>query len=89
MDSREIHCEHACRETCAMLKKALRLEENLLEFYRQVHAECDYPDIQAFLTDLIDRHKTASDRVAEKLSEMRARGETLDGVMASFDPAGC
>lgn len=84
-----IHCEHACRNTCGMLSKAIHLEAELAGFYEQLGAECDYPEIQTMLSDLRNQHRTIVSRLGTKLSEMHVRGEMLDGIMASFDPAGC
>lgn len=89
MPIKDIHCEHACRETCAMLKKALRLEEESLAFYRSLRSECDYPEVQSLLDDLLTNRRSATDRIAAQLSTMQARGEVLNDVMSSFDPAGC
>lgn len=89
MKMNDVRCEHACRETCAMLKRALRQEEDLIAFYQGVRSECDYPEVHALLDDLVKVHQDVSDRISGQLSAMHARGETLDGVMASFDPAGC
>ncbi|MBI2619218.1 MAG: hypothetical protein HYW57_03985 [Ignavibacteriales bacterium] len=89
MNKNEIHCAHACRNTCAMLVQALGEERKLADFYRQVAAECDYPDVQAVLTEVRTLQKRTVILLEEKLSEMQARGEVLDSVQASFDPAGC
>lgn len=86
---RALDCEHACRETCAMLRKALRLEEETQAFYRDLRSECDYPEVQSLVDDLLTVHRSVSDRITAQLSIMQARGETLKDVMSSFDPAGC
>ena len=89
MKEYEIHCEHACRNTCGMLSKAILLEANLTGFYEQLSKECDYPDVEALLVDLMDHHRRAVNSIGEKLTSLKARGQMLDGVMSSFDPAGC
>lgn len=89
MTNHEINCEHACRNTCGMLNKAIYLEADLASFYEKLGAECDYPEIQALFGDLTNQHRKIVNVLGEKLSEMHVRGEMLDGVMASFDPAGC
>ena len=72
-----------------MLNKAIYLEADLANFYEKLGAECDYPEIQALLGDLTNQHRKIVNVLEEKLSEMHVRGEMLDGVMSSFDPAGC
>jgi hypothetical protein len=72
-----------------MLNKAIALEAGLVAFYEELGAECDYPDVRTMLIGLKDQHRRMVHSLGEKLSEMHVRGEILDGVMASFDPAGC
>jgi len=89
MNTYEIHCEHACRNACAMLNKALAMETSLAGFYQQLNEECDYPDVKAFLADLMKERRRIIQTIEEKLDAMKVRGEILDDVMSSFDPAGC
>ncbi len=89
MTTYQILCEHACRNTCGMLNKAIYLEADLATFYEKLGEECDYPEIQPLLNDLMHQHRTIVNVLGEKLSEMHVRGAMLDDVMSSFDPAGC
>ena len=84
----DINCAHACRNTCVMLKEAVRKEAELAHFYERLIGECDYPDVHAFLIDCSDKHRSLVDRLIGKLNEMNARSQALDGVISSFDPAG-
>jgi len=88
MNTNDINCAHACKNTCAMLKKAIERETELSGFYEQLIAVCDYPDIQSFLSDSMKRHRRFVEDIREKLSQMEARGHILDGIISSFDPAG-
>ncbi|HEY4611704.1 MAG TPA: hypothetical protein VII11_01840 [Bacteroidota bacterium] len=85
MDENDIRCAHACRNTCAMLNEALRRETAVLRFYEQLVLECDYPDIRSFVEELVEQRSRAVLRIVAKLNELRARGQALDGVIASFD----
>ncbi len=88
MNSHEINCAHACKNTCSMLVKAMDLEQELTRFYEELDAECDYPDVQTFLHDSIIHHRRMVGNIRAKLEQMEARGRVLDGIMSSFDPAG-
>jgi len=88
MNTNDINCAHACKNTCAMLKKAIERETELSGFYEQLTVVCDYPDIQSFLSDSMKRHRRFVEDIREKLSQMEARGHILDGIISSFDPAG-
>ncbi len=88
MNTNDINCAHACKNSCAMLKKAIERETELSRFYEELTAVCDYPDIQSFLSDSLNRHRTMIGDIREKLSQMEARGQVLDGIISSFDPAG-
>ena len=85
MSNATIHCEHACRTTCAMLNTILREETELVKIYETVLTECDYPDVQAFMREMMEAKSGSILRILQKLNEMRARGEIGDDVMASYD----
>lgn len=85
MDVSSFHCEHACRNTCAMLSQIMREETELAKLYETLQSECDYPDVQNFVREMLEAKSSAILRILQKLNEMRARGEIGNGVMASFD----
>jgi len=80
-----LKCEHACRNTCAMLTSILREETELIKSYEYILKECDYPDVSSFVRDLIESKSRSILKILQKLNELRARGEIGDGVMASYD----
>lgn len=88
MNTYEIHCAHACKNTCGMLNQAVEFEGELTRFYERLQMVCDYPDVQVFLGGFSARHRELISEVKQKLAEMEARGLALDGIMSSFDPAG-
>ena len=89
MKQNEVHCAHACRNTCAMLVEAVEREQKLSEFYSAVAAECDYPDVQSVLAEVAGLRTKTIRLLKQKLGEMQVRGEVLDSLKSSFDPAGC
>ena len=88
MKTNDINCAHACRNTCAMLNGAVERERELTRFYEELMTVCDYPDIQSFLTGFSDQHRKMMEQLREKLNQLEVRGQALDSIIASFDPAG-
>lgn len=81
-------CAHDCRNACALLNEAMRRESEMVRFYDDVLAQCDYPDIHAFVRDLSEERSKSILRIVQKVNEMQSRSQILDGVISSFDPAG-
>ena len=88
MNENSVRCAHACRNTCAMLAEALREESEMVTFYERLRQECIYPDVQLMLQELIEQRSRSVLMINQKLNELRARGEILDGVISSYDAAG-
>lgn len=86
--SEETFCVHNCRNACALLNDAMKRESEMVKFYDQILAECDYPDIHGFVRELSEERSKAILRIVQKVNEMQSRGQILDGVISSFDPAG-
>jgi hypothetical protein len=79
-----IHCQHACRTTCALLNAILREETDLMKMYEQALTECDSADVKSFVQEMMVAKSRSILSILQKLNELRARGEIGDGVMASF-----
>ena len=88
MNEMNIKCAHACRATCAMLSEALREENGMAQFYETLGKECNYPDVNAMLQELIELRSKSVLMINQKLNELRARSEIIDGVISSYDSAG-
>ncbi len=84
----ELVCGHDCRNACALLNEAMRRESDMVKFYDELLAQCDYPDIHAFVRDLSEERSKSILRIVQKVNEMESRSRILDGVISSFDPAG-
>jgi hypothetical protein len=87
MNEKNVRCAHACRNTCAMLSDALREESGMVLFYERLRSECNYPDVHAMLTELIESRSSSVLMINQKLNELRARAEIIDGVISSYDSA--
>lgn len=88
MNENSVRCAHACRNTCAMLSEALREESEMVTFYERLGHECNYPDVNEMLQELIGQRSRSVLMINQKLNELRARGEILDGVISSYDSTG-
>ena len=73
-------CVHGCKGLCSALAAAEHREEETLASFREYAAECDYPDIQDLLNELIADHQLAIDRIHRKRMELNARFEAIDGI---------
>lgn len=84
MTHNEFKCSHACRNSCASLNEALRKETASVRFYESVYEECNSPEIKNFLNEIIDERRKDILRIIQKLNEIHARSQTLDGIASSF-----
>lgn len=86
MNLDNLRCEHQCRNTCAMLTAALAEETMVVRFYQQVLSQCDEPDVHNFVRSLLEERSASVIRIMQKLNEIKARSQIIDGVQSSFQP---
>jgi len=80
----DFNCNHACRNSCSSLNEALRQETASVRFYERVFEECNSPEIRGFLTAIIEDRRENILRIIQKLNEIHARSQTMDGIVSSF-----
>jgi rubrerythrin len=85
MKENEIKCMHACKDTCAVLNEALRKEASLVRFYEGMLDECNLPEVRSFITDTIEEKRKSILRIIQKLNEIHARSQVIDGMISSFN----
>jgi hypothetical protein len=85
MKEKEILCEHACRNTCAMLNEALRKETAIVRYYEGLLEECNFPEVRSFVTDFVEEKRNGILRIIQKLNEIHARSQSMDGIYSSFN----
>jgi len=85
MKEKDINCMHACKNTCSMLNEALRKEAATVRFYEGVLEECNTPDVKSFVGDLVDERRKGILKIIQKLNEIHARSQVVDGVYSSFN----
>ena len=86
MNIDNLQCEHQCRNTCAMLTAALAEETMVVRFYQQVLTQCDEPDVHNFVRTLLEERSASVIRIMQKLNEIKARSQVMDGVQSTFQP---
>ncbi len=79
-------CNHDCRITCRMLTEAMRKEAEMIHFYENMMTECDYPDVNSFVRELLEDKSRMVLRINQKLNEIRVHGQVSDGIISSFEP---
>ncbi len=85
MKENEVKCMHACKNTCAMLNEALRKEAAIVRFYESMLDDCNLPEVRSFITETIDDKRKAILRIIQKLNEIHARSQAIDGLISSFN----
>jgi hypothetical protein len=86
MERKGIACSHACRNTCGLLTETMREETEMARMYEEMMHACDYPDVHEFIRELLEEKSQTVLRINQKLNELRARGQIIDGVISSYDP---
>jgi monomeric isocitrate dehydrogenase len=79
-------CEHTCRNTCSALTRALQYETSLVRLSEEIIQQCDDADIKEFMRDLARNSSESIIRIMQKMNEVQARTQILDGISASFEP---
>jgi hypothetical protein len=82
---KEVNCLHACRNSCALLNEALRKEAGMVKYYEGVYAECNFPEVQSFLLEMIEEKRQSILNIIKKLNEIHAHSQALDGIISSYD----
>jgi hypothetical protein len=85
MKENEVKCMHACKNTCSMLNEALRKEAAIVRFYEGMQDECNLPEVSSFIADTIEEKRKGILRIIQKLNEIHARSQVIDGVISSFN----
>lgn len=88
MNNFTFSCEHACRNTCSALTRALQYETALVRLSEEVIQQCDDADIQEFMRDVARHSSESVIRIMQKMNEIQARSQILDNITSSFDAHG-
>ena len=85
MEENKVNCEHACKNTCEALKKALKSENSILEIYTSVVDECTLPEVKSLLSELIDEKKKVVQKLEQKMDELQEKSHIIDDIAESYN----
>jgi hypothetical protein len=85
MTEKQINCQFTCKNTCGMLNEALRKETSMIMFYKSTLEECNMPEVENFINDLIEEKSNNILKIVQKLNEIHVRSQIIDGVASSFN----
>ena len=85
MKENEVKCMHACKNTCAMLNEALRKEAAIVRFYENMLEQCNLPEVSSFVQESIEEKRQGILKIIQKLNEIHARSQVIDGMISSFN----
>lgn len=84
MVEHNVKCDHTCRDSCVMLNEALRRETASVRFYESVYDDCNAPEVKNFLGDIVEERRMHILKIIQKLNELRAKSQAMDGITNSF-----
>ena len=85
MEENKVKCEHACKNTCEALNKALERESRILEIYNSVVGECSLPEVQSLLAELITEKENVVRKLMQKIDELQEKSHIIDDIVESYN----
>lgn len=85
MEAAKTNCEHACRNTCATLEKAIEKENELLELFDSSISDCNIPDVHTLLINMSANKKIAVKELQQMLDEIKIRSTIDDDIGESYE----
>jgi F0F1-type ATP synthase delta subunit len=68
-----------------MLNEALRKESAAIRFFENIFDECNTPQVKTFLGELIESRRADLLKIIQKLNEIHATSQALDGIASSYN----
>ncbi len=85
MEENKVNCEHACKNTCKALNKALERESSILEIYNSVVGECSLPEVRSLLAELITEKENVVQKLTQKIDELQEKSHIIDDIVESYN----
>lgn len=80
----EVQCVHSCRGLCNALSIAEHREMSAIQEYQTFLDQCNYPDVQSILRELISQHQRTLGMLQGKRAELTEKFNILDNINESF-----
>lgn len=80
----EVQCIHSCRGLCNALTVAEHRELSAIKEYQTFLEQCNYPDVQAILKELITQHQRTVSLLQGKRTELTEKFNILENINESF-----
>lgn len=81
----EVQCIHSCRGLCNALTIAEHRELSAIKEYQTFLDQCNYPDVQGILRELIAQHQKTLGMLQGKRAELTEKFNILDNINENFD----
>jgi len=81
----EVQCIHSCRGLCSSLNMAENRELAAIKEYQSFLDQCNYPDVQVILRELITHHQHTLSMLQGKRAELTEKFNILDNINETFD----
>ena len=85
MEPAKSNCEHACRNTCATIEKAIEKENELLEMFSNSVSDCNMPDVHSLLNGVIENKKKTVQELQQKLDEIKTNSLIDDDIEENYE----
>ena len=80
----EVQCIHSCSGLCNALSVAEHRELSAIKEYQTFLDQCNYPDVQAILRELITQHQRTLSLLQGKRAELTEKFNILDNINENF-----
>ena len=80
----EVQCIHSCYGLCNALTVAEQREQSAIKEYDAYLNQCNYPDVQVILRELISQHQRTLSLLQGKRMELTEKLKIMDDINESF-----
>jgi hypothetical protein len=77
-------CDRLCAKFCGALEEALRRESTSLEYYENIIAECDFPEIRMYFQRFVVEREALIASLQQKMDEIQIERDITDRIGSSY-----